>query len=84
MTPIEIARLLAKIQTRSIEECALADLHVCATEPNGIKGEQQTVCSVCNCPIYFRDVFPANGPQPPKVCPKCALAKARGEESLTA
>jgi len=84
MTPIEIARILAKVQMRSVEECAMADLHVCATEPNGIKGEQQTVCSVCNCPIFFRNVFPAGLPQPPKVCPKCALAKARGEESLTA
>jgi len=74
MTPTEIARLLAKIQTRSVEECALADLHVCSTEPTGIKGEQQTVCSVCNC----QGRIPGRPPATAEGLPEMRLSQSAG------
>lgn len=86
MKPKDIIDAIAsgKIKVRSVEECAKSELHVCAPHQTGIKGEQETVCSECGCQIFFTNTFPKDGPQPRKVCLKCALDLATGTQSFDA
>ena len=84
MTPKEVCRAIedGRIKVRSLQECALSDLHLCSNNRTGLKGEQEDVCSECNRPVFFTTVFPA-GKQPRKVCVKCALEITRGEQTVT-
>ncbi len=73
-----------KIKVQSVEECAKAEVHLCSDKPTGLKGEQEATCSECGRPLFFTDTFPKDGPQPRKVCMKCALDIATGAQSFDA
>lgn len=85
MTPEDILKAVADgtIQVISLEECSKSDVHLCASQPTGLKGEQESVCSVCGNPVFFTTVFP-EGKQPRKMCVQCANSSALGENSLIA
>jgi len=83
MTPKEILDFIKKVKTKSVEECAKADLHLCVDHRmDETDGEGK--CFFCGKPIFFKDKFPEGGPQPKKVCVNCALEHARGEQSFDA
>ena len=71
------------IKVQSIEECAKSDWHLCSGRRMN-DDDEEGKCFLCNTPVFAHDKFPADGPQPKKICIKCALEHASGEQSFDA
>lgn len=71
------------IQVKSLEECAKSEVHVCI-DRRVLPDDEEGKCFMCGKAVFFHDKFPADGPQPKKICLECLPAFSRGEQSFDA